>query len=198
MWTSFVAVLDRYFLLTERGTTVGTEFRAGTASFLTLSYLLLVNPQIMMQAGVPRDDAVLATALSATVSCFIIGFCGNLPFGCAPGLGLSAYLTFGLVQADLCTLPEALSACWWSGIFVFVISLSGGAAWLMRTVPESIKYAIVVGMGLLVSFSPRVKGRTLCRDLSHCTPCLLQPDRHDRSRQCWHYSGQRKDDCGAR
>jgi AGZA family xanthine/uracil permease-like MFS transporter len=151
MWASIVAACNSYFLLTERGTTMGTEFRAGTASFLTLSYLLLVNPQIMVQAGVPHDDAVFATALSATVSCLIIGLCGNLPFGCAPGLGLSAYLTFGLVQADLCTLPEALSACWWSGIFVLLISLSGGSAWLMRVVPESIKYAIVVGMGLLIA-----------------------------------------------
>lgn len=151
MWSSFVDASDGYFHLTERGTNLGTEFRAGTASFLTLSYLLLVNPQIMQQAGVPHDDAVFATALSATVSCFIIGFFGNLPFGCAPGLGLSAYLTYGLVQAGLCTLPEALSLCWWSGILVFVISLSGGTTFLMRTVPEAIKLAIVVGMGLLIA-----------------------------------------------
>ena len=117
--------LDSYFLLSERSTTIGTEFRAGTASFLTLSYLLLVNPQIMVQAGVDHDDAVFATATSASISCLIIGLFGNLPFGCAPGLGLSAYLAFGLVQADLCSLQDALSICWWSGIFVLIISLSG-------------------------------------------------------------------------
>ena len=96
-------ILDQYFLLTQRGTSVGKEFRAGTASFLTLSYLLLVNPQIMEQAGVEHDDAVFATAVSAALSCLIMGVFANLPFACAPGLGLSAYLTFGLVQPQLCT-----------------------------------------------------------------------------------------------
>jgi AGZA family xanthine/uracil permease-like MFS transporter len=139
------AFLDRYFLLTERQTTVATEFRAGTASFLTLSYLLLVNPQIMAQAGVSHDVAVFSTALSAAVSCFIVGFLGNLPFACAPGLGLSAYLTFGLVQAGLCTLSEALTACWWSGILVLLVTITGFSAFLMKVVPEAIKYAIVVG-----------------------------------------------------
>ena len=94
-------ILDRYFLLTQRGTSVGKEFRAGTASFLTLSYLLLVNPQIMEQAGVEHGDAVFATAVSAALSCLIMGVFANLPFACAPGLGLSTYLTFGLVQPQL-------------------------------------------------------------------------------------------------
>ena len=143
--------LDRYFLLSERGTTVSAEIRAGTASFLTLSYLLLVNPQIMAQAGVVHDDAVFATALSAAISCMLVGLIANLPFGCAPGLGLSAYLAFGLVQAELVTLSEALTACWWSGIVVLVVSLTGLANLLMSVVPQSIKLAIVVGMGLLIA-----------------------------------------------
>jgi hypothetical protein len=128
--------LERHFRLSERGTDVATEVRAGIASFLTLSYLLLVNPKIMAQAGVDHDDAVFATALSASISCLIIGIFGNLPFGTAPGLGLSAYLAFGLVQAELCTLSQALSACWWSGIFVLIVSLSGGTTLLMKTVPQ--------------------------------------------------------------
>ena len=151
MWSAIARSLDAYFLISDRQSTIGTEIRAGTASFLTLSYLLLVNPQIMAQAGVPHDAAVFATAVSAALSCFIIGFGGNLPFGCAPGLGLSAYLTFGLVQAGLCTLADALTACWWSGILVLVVSLSGLARLLMKTVPHAIKLAIVVGMGLLIA-----------------------------------------------
>jgi AGZA family xanthine/uracil permease-like MFS transporter len=149
--SSIAEGLDVYFCLTERGTTISSEIRAGTASFLTLSYLLLVNPQIMAQAGVSHDDAIFATALSAAISCFIVGVFGNLPFGCAPGLGLSAYLTFGLVQADLCTLKEAMTACWWSGILVLVVSLTGLVTLLMRAVPHAIKVAIVVGMGLLIA-----------------------------------------------
>jgi len=151
-WTTvLVDKCDSYFGLTARGTTVATEVRAGTASFLTLSYLLLVNPQILQLAGVPHDTAVFATASSAAVACFILGLGGNLPFGCAPGLGLSAYLTFGLVQADLCSLDDAMQVCAWSGIVVLAIAGLGGTTWLMRIVPESIKLAIVVGMGLLIA-----------------------------------------------
>lgn len=146
MLSSFHAFLDSYFLLTQRGTTVATEVRAGTASFLTLSYLLLVNPQIMSQAGVSHDDAVLATALSAAISSIFLGLLGNLPFGCAPGLGLSAYLTFGLVQSGDCTLSQALTLCWWSGICVAIVTVTGLSGLLMKIVPEAIKLAIVVGM----------------------------------------------------
>ena len=145
------SICDNYFLITERNTSIVAEIRAGTVSFLTLSYLLLVNPHIMNQAGVDHNDAIFATAISAAMSCFIMGIFGNLPFGLAPGLGLSAYLTFGLVQTGLCTLPEALTACWWSGVFVLMVSLTGLSALLMRTVPHAIKLAIVVGMGLLIA-----------------------------------------------
>jgi adenine/guanine/hypoxanthine permease len=151
MSSAIVGHLDRFFLLSQRGTTVGTEIRAGTASFFTLSYLLLVNPQILVQAGVNHDDAVFATAVSAAISCMVVGLLGNLPFGCAPGLGLSAYLAFGLVQAGLCDLSDALTACWWSGIIVICISVSGIANQLMKVVPHAIKLAIVVGMGLLIA-----------------------------------------------
>jgi adenine/guanine/hypoxanthine permease len=151
MVTKLYTICDNYFKISERNTSIASEIRAGTVSFLTLSYLLLVNPHIMNQAGVDQNDAIFATAISAAISCFIIGIFGNLPFGLAPGLGLSAYLTFGLVQTGLCTLSEALTACWWSGILVFIISLTGLSALLMRTVPHAIKLAIVVGMGLLIA-----------------------------------------------
>lgn len=145
------AALDGYFKMTERGTTLGTEFRAGTASFFTLSYLLLVNPQIMAEAGVSHDDAVVATALSAAISCFIVGVCGNLPFGTAPGIGLSAYLSYSLVQAKLATLEDALTACFTSGVVLLAVALTGFTAFLMKVVPECVKYGIVVGMGLLIA-----------------------------------------------
>lgn len=143
--------LDSFFKITERGSTIGTEFRGGTATFLTKSYILLVNAQIMQRAGVSHDQAVLATALSAAASCFIIGIFGNLPFGCAPGLGLSAYIAFSLVEAGLCSLQDALTVCWWSGLAVVVVSLTGVSNMLMKIVPRSIKHAIVVGMGLLIA-----------------------------------------------
>jgi AGZA family xanthine/uracil permease-like MFS transporter len=147
-WTQFV---DDHFQITARGSTFATEFRAGTASFFTLSYLLLVNPQLLTAAGVKHEDAVFATAISAAVSCYVVGFFGNLPFGNAPGLGLSSYLSYSLVQAGLTTLPEALTACFVSGLVLAVVAISGFTFLLMRIVPECVKYGIVVGMGLLIA-----------------------------------------------
>jgi adenine/guanine/hypoxanthine permease len=85
------------------------------------------------------------------VACFIVGLFGNLPFGCAPGLGLSSYLSYSLVQAGLATLEEALTACFASGIVLLVVVLTGITTLLMKVVPECVKYGIVVGMGLLIA-----------------------------------------------
>jgi AGZA family xanthine/uracil permease-like MFS transporter len=144
-------LIDKYFKISERSSTIGTEIRAGTASFFTLSYLLLVNPQIMSKAGVSEKDAVIATCLSSAISCFIVGFGGNLPFGTAPGIGLSAYLSFSLVQTDLCTLEEALTTVFVSGIVLLIVAITGFTSFLMKIVPECVKYGIVVGMGLLIA-----------------------------------------------
>ena len=149
--TSVNDFLDGYFCITERGSTIGMEFRAGTTAFLTLSYLLLVNPQIMSLAGVSHSNGVLATALSSAVGCMVVGIGGNLPFGLAPGLGLSAYLAYGLVLADLATLSEALTACFASGVILFLCAISGLAHVIMHIVPRSVKLAIIVGMGLLIA-----------------------------------------------
>ena len=144
-------LIDNYFKITERGSTISREIRAGTASFFTLSYLLLVNPQVMAEAGVSHSDALIATALSSTISCFIVGLFANLPFGMAPGIGLSAYLSFSLVQANLATLEESLTAAFTSGVLLFIVALTGFTIFLMKIVPECVKYGIVIGIGLLIA-----------------------------------------------
>ena len=149
--TSVKELLDGYFCITERGSTIATEVRAGTAAFLTLSYLLLVNPQIMSLAGVSHANGVLATALSSAVGSIVVGVGGNLPFGLAPGLGLSAYLAYGLVLAGVATLSESLTACFASGVLLLVCTLTGLSHVVMRIVPRSVKLSIVVGMGILIA-----------------------------------------------
>lgn len=105
----------------------------------------------MAEAGVDHSDALVGTALSSAISCFIVGLFANLPFGTAPGIGLSAYLSFSLVQANLATLEESLTAVFTSGILLFIVALTGFTVFLMRIVPECVKYGIVVGMGLLIA-----------------------------------------------
>lgn len=110
MFEGLIAKLDAYFLFSERGSTIGAELRAGTASFLTLSYLLLVNPAILVGAGVAHDDAVLATALSAAISCFIVGIFGNLPFGKWNGVNMECMATFTSSARSL--YPQAWLLDW--------------------------------------------------------------------------------------
>ncbi len=149
--TTMSEFVDDFFKISERGSTISTEIRAGTASFFTLSYLLLVNPQIMAKAGVSQEVALVGTALSSAISCLMVGLFANLPFGTAPGIGLSAYLSFSLVQANLATLEESLTAVFMSGILLFIVAVTGFTIFLMRIVPECVKYGIVVGMGLLIA-----------------------------------------------
>ncbi|WP_054686206.1 solute carrier family 23 protein [Rhodothermus marinus] len=80
-------MLDRYFRLSERGTTVLTELRAGVATFLTMAYILLVNPQILADAGMPPDDVARATALASAAATLLMGLWANYPFALAPGMG---------------------------------------------------------------------------------------------------------------
>lgn len=99
-----------YFKLDERKTSISQEIRAGTATFLTMSYILLVNPQLLAKIGVSPTDIVVSTALSASIGSLIAGIYGNFPFGLASGVGLSAYLTYGLVLDEGLTVPEAFTS----------------------------------------------------------------------------------------
>ncbi|CAM9785710.1 unnamed protein product [Chrysoparadoxa australica] len=143
--------ISSYFKIEERGSTIGTEIRAGVAAFLTMSYNLLVNPQLMSQAGVPAQDVVVATAAASACASLAVGILGNLPFGMAPGMGLSAYLVFGLVLSGNITRVQALTSCLISGALLLLVTLTGVSKLLMSLTPHHIKLAIVVGMGLLVS-----------------------------------------------
>ncbi|GMH79623.1 hypothetical protein TrST_g7884 [Triparma strigata] len=145
------AFLDGYFKISERGSTIPTEIRAGVSSFLTMSYVILVNPQMMSLTGLPSSSSVLSTCLSSSLASLLVGLIGNLPFGLAPGMGLTAYLVYGLVLADVMTLKMSMTACFISGIFMAIFAITGVSRIVMGIVPMSVKLAIVVGMGILVS-----------------------------------------------
>uniref|UniRef100_A0A7S3LN44 Xanthine/uracil/vitamin C permease n=1 Tax=Aplanochytrium stocchinoi TaxID=215587 RepID=A0A7S3LN44_9STRA len=146
--------LTRVFELDTRNTTVAKEFRAGTTSFLTMAYILLVNPEILgtPHTGIARGDVVIGTALASAFASFIVGFFGNLPFGCAPGLGLSAYLSYGLVQGRGIPWQGALTTCVVTGAIMLLLAITRLSDLMMSFIPRTIKSATVVGMGLLLSF----------------------------------------------
>ena len=144
--------LDNFFRISERNSTVGTEIRAGLSSFLTLSYLLLVNPQVMGAAGIPQADVVTATCISCAVPTLIVGIFGNLPFVMAPGLGLSAYFTYGLVlTAPGMTWQQALACVFIAGAIMLFLSATFLVERAMTLVPGYIKLSTIIGIGLLLA-----------------------------------------------
>lgn len=117
--------LEKYFEIPTRGSTIKMELRAGATTFLTMSYILLVNPQILKLAGLPVDQVVVATAVSAGLSSLSAGFFANAPLGLASGVGLSIYLSYGVVQAKAASLQDALSSAFIAGILLAFFTVTG-------------------------------------------------------------------------
>ena len=128
--------LERYFGLEAAGTTLTTEVRAGLVTFLTMSYILFVNPQILSEAGMPANDLVVATALASAAATLAMGLWANYPFALAPGMGLNAYFTYGIVQGLGVAWQVALAAVFVEGILFLVLSVTGVRAALMHAIPH--------------------------------------------------------------
>lgn len=143
--------LERLFHLRERGTTAATELRAGLVTFLTMAYILLVNPQILSQAGMPVADVTAATALGAAAATLLMGLWANYPFGLAPGMGLNAYFTYGVVLGAGHSWQTALTAVFVSGAIFLLLSFGGVRTALLRAIPDGIKHAIAPGIGLFIA-----------------------------------------------
>ena len=147
----FTSSIKSYFQLEERGSTIEQEIRAGTSCFLTMSYILLVNPQLLSKLGVPSTDIVVSTAIAAGIGSLICGLFGNLPFGLAPGVGLSAYLTYGLVLGDGLSVKQAFTSCFVAGVILLVLTVTGVASIIMSLIPHAVKVGTIVGMGLQIA-----------------------------------------------
>lgn len=144
-------VLDRLFRLAAHGTTAATEVRAGLATFLTMAYILLVNPQILAEAGMPAQDVAVATALSAALASLVMGLWANYPFALAPGMGLNAYFAFGVVVGLGVPWQTALAAVFIEGVLFLLLSVSGARTRLINAIPLPIKVATTAGIGLFLA-----------------------------------------------
>ncbi|HET8739671.1 MAG TPA: NCS2 family permease [Acidimicrobiia bacterium] len=152
--------LDSFFKLTERGTTVGTEIRAGLTTFLVMAYIIFVNPNILSAApGGPDPNAVAAgTALVAGLLCILMGLVANAPVAMAAGLGINAAVAFGLVANDGLTYEGAMGVIVLEGLIVAALVLVGLREAIMNAVPMALKRAIGVGIGLFILFIGFVNG----------------------------------------
>jgi AGZA family xanthine/uracil permease-like MFS transporter len=146
-----VSFLERYFGLEAAGTTVATEVHAGVVTFLAMSYILFVNPQVLSATGMPAGDVAVATALASAAATLVMGLWANYPFALAPGMGLNAYFTYGIVQGLGVSWQVALAGVFVEGALFLVLSVTGVRAAVMRAIPASIKIATMCGIGLLLA-----------------------------------------------
>lgn len=147
-----------YYKFAERGTTLGTEVKAGIATFMVMVYIVAVNPGILAAAGIDPVAAAAATALVAGVMTILMGFFSNYPIALAAGLGINGIVAFGLVLTLGLTPAGAMGVIVWEGLIITVLVLVGLREAIMNAVPLSLKRAIGVGIGLFILFIGFVDG----------------------------------------
>ena len=144
-------MLERFFGLSEHGTTVRTEIMAGVTTFLTMAYIIFVNPDILSVSGMPRDAVFVATCVAAAIGSAIMGLYANYPIALAPGMGLNAYFAFAVVKGMGFTWQAALGAVFISGLLFIIVSLFKVREAIVNAIPRSLKFAISAGIGLFLA-----------------------------------------------
>src|SRR5918994_1356751 len=152
------AGLDRYFKITERGSSIRTELIAGATTFMTMAYILFLNPLILSipdreGTTLPPEAVLTVTALAAGITTIAMGLYANYPFAVAAGLGLNAVVAFQLVgsQSAPLTWPEAMGVIVVEGLVILLLVLTKFRQAVMEAVPMSLKHAIAVGIGLFIA-----------------------------------------------
>jgi len=142
--------MDKFFKLSEHGTTVKTEILAGLTTFLTMAYIIFVNPLILKDAGMDQGAVFVATCLAAAIGTLAMGLYANYPIALAPGMGLNAYFTYAVVLGMGYTWQVALGAVFLSGCIFLVISVLPIREWIVNSIPRSLKMAISAGIGFFL------------------------------------------------
>ncbi len=143
--------LNQFFRLEENGTTVRTELLAGLTTFLTMAYIIFVNPSILGDAGMPKDSVFVATCVAAAVGTLIMGLYANYPIGLAPGMGLNAYFAYAVVKGMGFPWQAALGAVLISGCLFLVVSVLRIREVIIKSIPSSLRTAIPAGIGLFLA-----------------------------------------------
>jgi len=149
------------FELEKNKTTVNTEFFGGLSSFLASFYIIIVNPAILSQAGLPFEAVSTATIMVAAISTILMGLYANNPIVLAPGMGLNAFFTFSVVIGDKIAPEVALGVVFWAGILFIVFSLFNFREKLMALIPLHLRFAISCGIGLFIAFIGFINGKVI-------------------------------------
>ncbi|MBU2515603.1 NCS2 family permease [bacterium] len=143
--------ISEFFKLKENRTSIGTEVRAGIATFLTMAYIIIVNPVILSKTGMPFAGILFATVLVAAISSILMGLIANLPFAVAPGMGLNAFFAFSLCLGMGVKWQTALGVVFISGIIFLILTITGVRESIIKSIPESLRYGVAAGIGLFLS-----------------------------------------------
>jgi len=144
--------MEKLFKLKEHGTDVKTEILGGTTTFLTMAYIIFVNPQILGLTGMNQGAVFTATILAAVIGTFIMAFVANVPFAVAPGMGLNAFFTFTVVFILGYSWQQALALVFLCGLINVFITVTRIRKMIVKAIPESLQYAISGGIGLFIAY----------------------------------------------
>ncbi len=147
-----IDMLDNIFKLNVNGTNIKREILAGFTTFITMSYIIFVNPQIMSTTGMDFGAVFVGTCLAASIACFIMGFVANWPVGLAPGMGLNAFFTYSVVGEMGYSWETALGAVFLSGILFFIMSVTPLRKWMIDSIPTNLRIAMASGVGFFIGF----------------------------------------------
>ena len=142
--------LEQIFKLQDNHTTIKKEFLAGFTTFITMAYIIFVNPQIMALSGMDQGAIFVGTCLAAAIACFVMGFFANWPIGLAPGMGLNAFFTYTVVGEMGYSWEVALGAVFLAGILFFIMSVTRLRAWMISSIPMNLRIAMGAGVGLFI------------------------------------------------
>src|SRR5271169_2199932 len=145
-------LIARYFKFAENQTSVRQELLGGLTTFVTMAYIVVVNPQILAQAGMPADGVVFATCLSAAAATLVMGLYANYPIALAPGMSLNAYFTYSVCLAMHVPWQTALAVVFFSGVLFLVLTVTRVREQIVNGVPDCLKYSTATGIGMFIAF----------------------------------------------
>ena len=144
--------LEKTFQLELNNTSIKQEFIAGFTTFITMAYIIFVNPQMMAASGMDLGASFVGTCIAAAIACFAMGFYSNWPVGLAPGMGLNAFFTYTVVGEMGYSWEVALGAVFLAGILFVIISVTPLRQWMLNSIPMNLRIAMGAGVGLFVGF----------------------------------------------
>src|ERR1700689_2668071 len=145
-------LLERVFQLRENGTTARRELLAGLTTFMTMAYVVVVNPRILSEAGMPVDGVLFATCISAALATLIMGLWANYPIALAPGMSLNAYFTYSIVIGRHVPWQTALGVVFLSGTLFLILTLTNVREQIVNGIPDCLKHGTAAGIGLFIAF----------------------------------------------